>query len=444
MVKKTKVPVKPGRKLVATMNRLMQEVRSATGQSINPLQTKSRNRRRRANKKGVSLQTYMAQGRPEYSPATNAEVAIYPQPQGVSSRTPVGSRIRNVKPRGKVSPEGEMFLKCAFSAADFDGSGTYGVPDDYAGKSLAMKYRNVSAFNCAATTDYYILVLPIPGYAYFTTAVTAGVAPVAGTVWTGVQYPNFASIFGTNVANVSQMVTKFRYVSQHIEMVPTTNANTWTGNVQVFKLPIQLADKSSDTAGVYTNTYKMTGISGVNGTDADMYTGPFNLGTYCGAFNRGGSSWDFAEILDGFTQWPENPLGSDFGIVAASTNAYLTGFDNNFESILLKISGIGSNANDSFLMKNWACVEYQFTPGTAMYEMQMNHVNCDEEAMRLYREVAINLPVGVSFLDNANFWNRVLAIIRRVSGSLSVLPGGYGMMAAGAHGIATGLEALTL
>jgi len=122
----------------------------------------------------------------------------------------------------------------------------------------------------------------------------------------------------------------------------------------------------------------------------------------------------------------------------------IPGFDNQFESVLIKISGIGTNPLNTALFRTWACVEYQFQPSSVMYEMQNLKCMEDEMALRLYKRIVVELPTGVSFLDNANFWTRVLSIIRQISGGLSVLPGPYGLAASGVNALSTALEQIVL
>lgn len=398
-----------------------------------------RNRKRRARKKQINNNLV------QYSPAANSlNNPLMPQPLGVATgkNNMVKSRVR--ASINNITPEGLRFLKCAFSAADFDGSGTYGVPDDFSGKSLAVKHRLVQPDVARPNVDTYILVLPIPGYAYFIAVVPAGTPVLYTTAWMGVPYSDYSSLFPGTMTSTN--VEKFRFVSQHVEIVPTVNSTSWTGSIQTWKIPVQVT-----TAGRYggDSGYQqlfVNGLMGTNATNADMYTGPFNLGTYVGAFNKGSVSWDFSTMFRDVSRIPSGTLdpASDFGEIAWEGTKLLPGFDNNMESICVKFSGIGANTNDSYIIKTWACVEYQFTPGSVMYESQNLHYEPDEEAMRIYRYVAMNLPVGVSFLDNANFWNRVLSIIKQMSGALSMIPGPYGVIAGGVNAVATGIETLTI
>jgi len=367
-------------------------------------------------------------------------VSQFAQQAGVSTQGRGTATMNKIRP-GKLTPEGTRFLKCAFAAADFDGSSLLGVPDRFAGKSVAVKHRKVVAGQIVANTDYYILVAPVPGYAYFVLSKAAGVAPVATDQWVGVQYADFNSLFvSSGVQGTSGYICqKFRYVSQHFELVNTNNANSWSGSIQVWKIPVQTGVEQVNGADKQT----IMGLTGTLGDNADMYSGPFNLGAFAGAFNKGSSDWAFTPIWNAVSQIPETPaLIGDFGTLSATAGSVLPGFDNNFETVLVKISGVLTS--QSALFRSWACVEYQFSPGSLMYEMQSLKCMEDEVALDLYRRIVMELPTAVSCLDNANFWTRVLGIIKSISGGLAILPGPYGMAAGGVNTIARAVEEFTL
>lgn len=368
-------------------------------------------------------------------------------PQAPGSSTGRNNMIRQRLARSsltKLTPEGVKFLKCAFSAADFDGTGTYGVPDQFSGKSSAFKHRSVTSTAFPASRDSYFLLAPIPGYAYFVATVAAGTPILPNQVWTGVKYSDYDGLFQQNpavVPNANSIVQKFRFVSNHFELVPTTNSTSWTGSIQAFKLPVQMT--LNENSAILAAAWGLSGMEGVNATNADMYSGPFNLGTYVGAFNKGSIAWEFCQVIDDLQTLPAILQPFDFCQLDGAGTP-LPGFDNSFESVVIKVSGIGANVNNTALVKTWACVEYQFTPGSAMYSMQNLKCMEDKTALELYRRIILELPTAVSYFDNANFWARVLGIIKGLSGGLSILPGPYGMMAGGVNAIARGLESFTM
>jgi hypothetical protein len=347
--------------------------------------------------------------------------------------------------RAAISEDGMSFLKCAFAPPDFANSNVRGVPDEYQGKSLTKKHRLVTsqAFS-SASTDYYFLVLPTPGYAYWTATVASGTPVLNTTVFTGVPFSDCATLFnsgGIAGNSTADIVDKFRYVSNHFELVPTANQMTWSGNVQAWKFPSALFIRQNNlTSGAEAgNLWSVSGFQSLNATNADQYTGPFNLGVYAGAYNTG-AKFDFSQIVEYVTSVPSTayPLLGDFGQLVATTNGF-TGFDNQFESLVVKVTGMGTNVGNTAIIKSWSCVEYQVLPGNGYYEFQSNSP-CDIVALDLYRKIINQLPPGVSFVDNEGFWQRVLQIIRQISGGMSVIPGPYGMAASGVNRISNALE----
>jgi len=349
---------------------------------------------------------------------------------------------------GKVTPEGMSFLKCAFAPPDFAATSVKGVPDDFQGRSLTKKHRAVGdLLLTTANTDYYILLLPIPGYSYWQATVPSGTAITASTVFYGIPYADNSSLFGNGGFNTAEVVNRFRFVSNHIEIIPTVNQMTWTGTIRSFKFPLNLIMRQNPSAvGVPTSDLlATTGLNSLNARNADSYSGSFNMGVYAAAYNIG-NGFDFKSVIENATSVPVALVGGDFGILSTTfggLNYSFPGVDNDFESVCIAITGMGTNVLNTAIIKTWACVEYQVLPGTSIYEY--SSLSCrDPNALRYYRQIINELPVAVCYMDNEGFWNRVLGIIRRISGVASVLPGPYGRMAGGINATAEALEQLFL
>jgi len=368
------------------------------------------------------------------------------QPPGVSN-----GRISRVQPfrmakmasaMSRITPDGMSFLKCAFAPPDFSGSDVKGVPDTFQGKSLIKKHRLISSLSIAANRDTYLLLLPIPGYSYFQIQQPAGVPIDLAAIFTGVTYSDFNNLFnpgGIAGDSTADVVTKFRFVSNHFELIPTTNAMSWSGNIQCFKFPLSGVVRPSLTTAA-TNLLSVTGLQALNATNADQYTGPFNLGVYTGCYNTG-NGFIFNPIAEKAVSVPSLISPGDFGQLLCGGG--YTGVDANFDSVCIKISGVGATATNTCILKTWACVEYLAQPGSSVYEYQS--FSCvDPVAMEIYRAIIKELPIGVSFLDNEGFWARVLNIIKRVSGVASALPGAYGAIAGGVNMTSTALESLMI
>jgi len=366
------------------------------------------------------------------------------QAPGVSnnkiSRKQPYKMLQNARPR--VSAAGMAFLKCAFAPPDFSGSDVKGVPDSFEGKSLVKKHRFISDFTFAAGRDTYFLLLPVPGYAYFTTSVAAGSAILPTTAFVGVPYSDFNNLFnsaGVPSESCANIVDKFRFVSNHFEMVPTTNAMSWTGNVQTFRFPLSMFIRQS-TATTTGDLWSVAGLQSINATNADQYTGPFNLGCYTAAYNTG-NGFAFNSILERVVSVPTTVGLGDFGQLSGLIG--FTGLDANFDAVCIKVSGVGSNSLDTCILKTWACVEYQSLVGSSVYEYQ-TFSPCDPVALDMYRAIIKELPIGVSFMDNEGFWMRVLNIVRRISGVGAAVPGPYGAIASGVNIASNALYELTL
>lgn len=394
-----------------------------TTQSSNQKSSSKKRRERRANA-GSRINV-----------AAGPKQATYPLP----TYTNTGLRALSKIPRKKITPGGEAFLKCAFAPPDFAASNPTGVPDEFQGNSLLKKHRYVGNFNCnTANRDYYILLVPSAGgIAYWTTNVAAGTPILATTIFDAVTFTDEKSLFPSS-NQAADVVTKFRYVSNHIELIPTMNQMSWSGSIQAWKAPITLANRPSPAAD---NLYNMGGLQSCNATNANQYTGPTNLGVYTAAYNSG-VKFDFQEIIEGINQVPFASTGADFGIFRHFPGA-IAGIDPQFESVIIKLSGMGATITNSFVLKVWCCIEYQVVTGSAVYEYQTLSP-CDAYAMQIYRAIILQLPVGVSFLENEGFWKRVLGIIRGISGPLSMLPGPYGAISSGVNAIAGGIDSLIL
>jgi hypothetical protein len=275
---------------------------------------------------------------------------------------------------------------------------------------------------------------------------------VPNTQFIGNAYPDAGTMFGdaTGAANnTTNLVNKYRYISNHIEIIPTINQNHWSGSIQAWKLPVTFSVRNYGgtvtTGGLtYANDlYTITGLSATNSNNANQYSAPFNLGIYSGCYSAE-PTFDFKEIPERLNQVPATMGTGDFGqLVPDIAVKAFTGLDNGFECLYIKISGMSDNLN-TCLIKTWACVEYQCVPGSMIYEFTSFSPDQDEVAMRLYRGVIKGLPIGVSFTDNANFWQRVLNIIKGVSSFGSRFPGPPGLISSGVNSVANGLEQMFL
>lgn len=394
-----------------------------TQKGSRPLKSTNTNKKRKRAPRGIS------------GVSVSNSMMPYAGAPAVSNSRRVAAQRLKVVGGAKVSKDGMSFLKCAFAAPDFATTQIAGVPDKYSGDTLVKQHLLQVPFVFLPSVDTYILLLPVPGYAYWQTTVATGTPILATTVFTGVPYSDNASMGFGSILTSADVVSRFRYVSNHMEIVNTTNNMSWTGSVQAWKMPIQMTFMNNSLALRQT----ITGLQGCNSTGTRQYTAPFNLGVYAGCYSAG-CTFEWNSIVEGLSQIPESPLPTiDFGTL--NPPGAFTGFDNGFQSMLFKVAGVQAPGN-SCVIKTWACVEYEAVSNSALYEYQRTSPANDPIALELYERLIKELPVGVSYLDNDSFWQRVLNIVRRVSGLASAIPGPYGLAAGGVNSITTALDAL--
>ena len=161
-----------------------------------------------------------------------------------TKRTQIPGLNFSAQRKAQITPQGVDWLKLAFAAPDFPVLAPRGIPDKYTGRTLPAQFRYTEDMTIPPT-GRIIVVPPIPGYAYF--ALDTKIEDLdASYQYVGRAYPEALGLFprqangGTPTG--SDVVTAFRYMSQLVELVPTTNQFNWSGNIRAFKLPVRLTD----------------------------------------------------------------------------------------------------------------------------------------------------------------------------------------------------------
>lgn len=326
----------------------------------------------------------------------------------------------------KITQEGLAFLKCAFAPPDFSDTKVVGIPDAYRGKTLLKKHRFTASYPVDNIYDYYLLLLPTPGIAYWSCVTLKGVLPTSASVWTPVAYSDISQMF-YNETNAADVVNSYRYVSNHFELISTTNEMSWSGSISVMKLNPALITRWGSA-----DIYGITGLNGTISTNAPMYSGPTKAGVYLGCYNAN-VDFDFQPILEGVpaAKIPYTVATGEWGQLDASSINVLPGFYNGFESALIKISSMSTL--NTFVLKTWACVEYKVVPNSTLLDYTSVSPPEDYTAMKAYREIVLTLPLAVPAAMNAGFWDRVLSILRTVTGAGSFIPGPFGVASGGIH-----------
>lgn len=388
---------------------------------------------------------YISKANPSmYTPPAKS---MYPGPTGSSNRMMTRDVYRRANQalaskECKVTPDGLSFLKCAFAPPDFASTNVKGVPDSYQGESYVTRFRLTENFTNPAGRDTYIWLCPVPGVAYAVLNKTSGTAPVAADVWVCTPYPNYTGFYGPDSRTVADQVTRFRMVSNHLELVPTVNATKWSGAITAFKAKITLSTRTDNATITSGGLYTYTGMQAVNATNANSYSSGVNNGVYVGAYSRDCQFlWNPLFETSGISSLPIVVNPGDFTMLSPSgVMTSIPGFDSGFESAIIKITNDGANAN-TFIARAYSCVEYQVQPLSVLAQSTVITAH-DPVAIELYKKCIHDLPVAVSYMDNDSFWERVLKTIKLVSSGLMILPGAYGMAAGGVNMLAGAMEQL--
>jgi len=308
------------------------------------------------------------------------------------------------------------FLKCAFAPVDFNNEKQCPIPDMSGARVVVKRHKALYNIQTTPGGDTYLAIMPTPGTAYLSLNVTSGTFPGSGTAFTPIEYADSAALFPSGAASLN--FSKFRHISNYVELVPTINATSWSGSVTVWKAAVEIGSEYSSVAGNVATT--LAGFQSAGTVGQSMYVAGNNLGVYATAAQVG--PWTYNEI---FAALPS--LNADAGTNSASINNRIMGVGN-LETIFIRLTG-----NFSYTMKVGCCVEYVVSTNSVLYEYSAINNVYDPAALMAYKMIASDLPVAVNYFENAQFWDRVLQIIRTLSGALSILPGPAGMAAQGVN-----------
>jgi hypothetical protein len=340
----------------------------------------------------------------------------------------------------KISHDGLSFLKCAFASPDFGVDPGKGIPDSYTGRTVPIKDCSTTALSFTANTDTYIVIAPIPGYAYFKAEVAPGVRP---SIFTGVPFSTYATNFGANTvagtvppAMSLNNFTRFRYASLAAGLYPTSNYMSYAGSVSVWKADINLRTSQGNVMVTATDTIDRRGMfNSLEGFSAiapliprDNYTESFIKGAYTMSLDRSGK-FDWDDFMYS-TLYADGDTNSNV-FNSASSAMPLTGWGN-METIVFKVSTPTGAVNTANL-KMWNCIEMQVNTSSSLYQFAGVSPALDPLALQAYGKIRNEIPVAVPCAQNSGFWTRVLSILRTGTSLLSHIPGPIGMIS---HGIA--------
>jgi len=340
-----------------------------------------------------------------------------------------------------LSPGGLAFLKCATAAPDFDATGANGVPDKFSGRTLGRQHTYNTTFGASPNTDTYIVIPPVPGVAYWTTNTTIG-GSVDTNSWSTITYTDFTSLFTSTTptgTNYTANVDKFRFISLCAELQCTMNSMTWSGNITAWRVPMEeitYLAATGVTAGSAEQNIAIGGFKSLNASQvSDVYVSPLNRGVYSCSLNRM-PDFPFRDIRTSAITIPNIPTDTG-GLLAMPYTGLGT-----LDALVFRVTVPAGAASQGFVLRTWACVEYAPLPSSALYQYSKLSAPHDEFALELYAYIVKNLPIAVSYFENDSFWQRVLAIIRSVTGAVSHIPGPIGAIASGVGSTVNGIASL--
>lgn len=349
---------------------------------------------------------------------------------------PMKPSAKSIIPRNRLTNDGLAFLKCAFAPPDFSDTQVRGIPDNYRGKTLLKKHRLTASTTLFATSDYYFLLAPTPGIAYWVWTGTPGVLPSSSAVWTAVPYSDLSSLFGSSENTAADIVNGYRIVSNHFEMISTTNQMGYSGTISVLKCNLNLINRSSTG-----DMWSITGLQSTASTNCPIFSTSTINGVYVGCYNSQ-ADFPFQPILENvWNATIPSTIGTyDWGQLNASASGVFPGFYNGFECAVIKVTNMSTT--NTMIMKTWSCVEYQVIATSTLIDYTSVSPPIDPIALKAYREIVISLPIAVMAKDNAGFWQRVLSILKTITGVGVALPGPYGVMSAGLNAVVGGIQDL--
>jgi len=279
-----------------------------------------------------------------------------------------------------------------------------------------------------------VVQIPVPGVAYLYGEQVGG----SGTVTlTPVYYSDFLTLFpaGGELTNVTQ----FRYAGQAMEIIPTVNAMTWTGSVQVYRGPMELSPvgASSTTIGL-----GLAGLAQVMNSSKPDAVHPFNMGCYC-VSRQQQPDFPFHPVMPNtiFSEVPVYGVTGGFSVTTTGSTAF-TGLGS-MEAIVYKIPNYTATGN-LFTLRTWATMELAVASNSALYEYAHMSPAYDPYALALARKAYNEIQLCVPFYENDGLWSKILAFIRSTSAALSFVPGPAGEIALGVNTIAEAINTLVV
>lgn len=275
-------------------------------------------------------------------------------------------------------------------------------------------------------------MLPIPGYSYFYGELVTGNINLVP-----VQSDDFATMFP--VGYETSTVSSYRYAGMSMEIIPTVNAMTWTGSVQVTRGVVTVSVEATSSSAM---RYTVGGLGPLLFTSKPDVVHPFNMGCYCTS-RPTNHDFKFLPILTNtaYSEVAITPYGASKTAGFTTTQGFIGLGD--MECIIYKIPAYSTTGNVGTI-RTWANVEFTIPSTSPFYEYARLSPPEDKLALALAKRAYQEMSLCVPYYDNDNLWARVWEWAKKAAQALSYVPGPVGGVASGFSMMATGLDALTL
>jgi hypothetical protein len=359
------------------------------------------------------------------------QVRAKPSKKKTVRRSKTGSRKKKMRsgPRRTITAAGRAFQKCTLAPFDFTGTDFVGIPDEFDGQVITKNHRIVSSLPSYTTGhDLYIVQLPIPGIAYFYGDRAAG--STSAITLTAVSYDDTATLFPAGHEDYN--VTDFRYASNVLEFVPTVNEMTWGGSVQVSKAKVEMVSAAAPFGGGAIGTWEYVGgLAELMNSLKQQAVFPLNQGAFSPAYNTE-ANFEWRPVTSAYSltnlTTNQSTAGPVDAVITFAGTPNFTGLGT-FEATVMKFPAI--IASQSGLIRCNACIEYQVTPTSIVYDYAHMSPAYDPLALAQIKEFHKNVPAAVKFADNATFWETFLSWTSKAATIASYLPGPLGIVGTG-------------
>ena len=222
--------------------------------------------------------------------------------------------------------------------------------------------------------------------------------------------------------DIQAKLTKLRELEELMEGRSEEHKNARLQNFPDEGVPLQLM---------------LSGIDGVvNAANASqVYAEGSHKGFYSVAMSNE-PDWNFQPIRQNVMNASQTVAPIHFAVPSPTSYCSFRGpmlGMGHFPTIWAKVQIPHGAVAQTFELRAFAEVEYRTTAGSLARSFSTPSARYDSAALCQYQLIAKNLPIAVPSEDNANFWSRVLKIVRTASGVLENLPGEFGEIARGVH-----------